>query len=61
MGDFCCSFWRSENRCAGWPGADIHDCMANDDGTCCLLFPKTPEERNEARALRMAELSITNL
>lgn len=56
MGDTCCPFWREKNLCAGWPGNAGHECTANEDGTHCLLFPQTAEERFEYAALRHAEL-----
>jgi hypothetical protein len=42
-------------ECAGWPGDGGHECTANEDGTHCLLFPQTMEERAEARAIRLKE------
>lgn len=56
MGNHCCPFWRYGDECAGWPGNEHHECIANEDDTHCLLFPKTVEERAEARAIRLKEL-----
>lgn len=56
MGNPCCPFWCCTGKGAGWQGSIRHECTVNEDGTHCLLLPRTMEERAEARAIRLKEL-----